>query len=105
VRFFGALRFGLDQLDRVHELMMAEDAVIVVASEALGPDIARQLVSRGWPIPNTKPPEEVLEIVCPRSGVVMDAYGSFDDPEVAVAVIGTKDLIQNLDKRINSLGY
>jgi hypothetical protein len=96
LRFFGAMHFGLDQLECVHEILMAEQAAIAMVSQAQSATLIPPLIQQGWAVCNTAPPEEILETVCPKSGVVVGVYGEFDDPDVSVGAIGKKEVVERI---------
>src|SRR6266850_2636596 len=95
LRFFGAVRFEPNQLEPVRRIMMSEQAAITFISETQAMRTLPLLVQKGWPARNTKPPEEIVEVVCTQSGLVIDAYGEFDDADIAVAAIGKMELLHN----------
>jgi hypothetical protein len=93
LRAFGAVRFGLNQLEAIHSVMQAAQAAIIFVPKAQSTDNVSSVVRHGWAMSNTKPPEEILEAVCAQSGLVVDVYGEFDDREVSVAAVGKRDVI------------
>lgn len=97
IRIFGAVRCELDQLQAIHAVMRAAQAALVVIPKTQAKEVVKLLVKRGWTMTNSKPPEEVLESVCAQSGLVVEVYGDFDDPEVSVSAIGRKEVFRNLD--------
>lgn len=97
IRVFDAVRCGLDQLKAIHAVTIAAQTALVVIPKNQAKEAVKLLVQKGWAMTNSKPPEEVLEFVCAQSGLVLEVYGDFDDPEVSVAAIGRKERLRNLD--------
>lgn len=93
IRFFGAVGFKLEQIERVSDLMVSESALVVAAEEPSGQKLAQELALKGWSVPHAMPPEEVLELVCARNGVAVSVYGEFDDREVVAAIFGKEELV------------
>lgn len=96
VRFFGAVRLHTDQSASINAVMMAAQAAVVFLPNADGAEIMMSLLEKKWSATNVKPPREILETICGHSGIVVDVYGSFDDPEVLVAGIGRKEVLDDL---------
>lgn len=102
LRYFGAARFDHTHIDSVHDIMKRRYAAIIFMDRTQAKETVEEVLQRKWLHPPTSPPEEVLEIASPRGGLVVAGYGAFDDPEVAVAAIGKKELLQPLiDKEMN----
>lgn len=100
LRVFGAVRFDASQIQAVHAVMRETQAAVAFIPGEQSDSMVTSIVRHGWLMKNTKPPEEILENVCVHlSGLVLDVYGDFDDPEASVAVIGKKDVILDLDLR------
>lgn len=99
IRFFSAVRFSPEQVEEVASILASESATIVVfgASHGRNRNRLEELVLRGWASTNTKPPEEVLELICSEGGLVLDIFGEFDDVEIAAAVMGKEELIADLN--------
>lgn len=97
IRFFGGVKFAPQEVDRVCGILTAEGGAIVALDGAHGRNFLKELVGRGWAQKNTKPPEEILESVCPAGGLVIDLFGEFDDSEIAAAVMGKEELVARLD--------
>lgn len=97
MRIFSALRFELSQVKAVHAIMLTTQAAIVFAEESAAITKVPVLVQRGWAMRNTKPPEEIVEVICEQSGLVVDAYGEFDDRDVSVAAIGRREVLAHLN--------
>lgn len=95
LRYFAATRFGETHLDIIHELMGLPSAIIFMDG-AEAKETVQEVVQKGWRTFPTTPPEEALEIVSARSGLVVAAYGGFDDPDVAIAAIGKRETLQPL---------
>ena len=96
LRAFGAVAFQLDQLEVVHSVMLETQAVISYTCPSETFDNIALLVTNGWDSLNSKPPREIVEGICGKSGFVIDVHGEFDDRDVAVAVIGPKRQISAL---------
>jgi hypothetical protein len=97
LRIFSGVRFELSQIVAIHAVMRVTQAAIVFLGEHEAATVVVTMAQRGWPIKNTKPPEEIVEFACSRSGIVIEAYGEFDDQNVAVAAIGEKKLIETIE--------
>jgi len=100
LKFFGAVRFNLAELDRVYEVIVGEHVSHVVAIQESSDDLLPSILAQGWTRPTLRgnPSQVILNTLCPRAGVVLGVYGEFDDPEVAVAVIGMRDVICRLNQ-------
>lgn len=96
MRVFGAVRFALSQLKAVYCIMLMTQSAIAFARTSATVTKVPQLTDQGWAAPNTKPPEEIVEVICDRSGLVIDTYGEFDDRTVSVAAIGQKEVLIGL---------
>jgi hypothetical protein len=97
MRAFSAVRFELSQFKAIHSIMLMTQAAITFTTKPAVLTKVAELTERGWPSTNTKPPEEILELVCDQSGLVIDAYGDFDDHDAAVAAIGRKEVLGALE--------
>ena len=97
VRAFGAVRFELSQLKAIHSIMLMTQAAITFTTVSAVLTKVPLLTTRGWPLTNTKPPEEIVELVCDQSGIVIDAYGAFDDRDATVAAFGRKEVLDGLE--------
>lgn len=96
MRTFGALRFELNQLQAVHSTMLVTQAAIAFTPESEGRAKVQLLTEQGWAMRNTKPPEEIVELICDDSGIVIDVYGEFDDCDASVAAFGRKKILIDL---------
>lgn len=96
LRFFGAVRLGFDQSENVDAVMRAAQAAVAFLPKVDGAGIVTSLLEKKWRPTNVKPPKEILETICGHSGVVVDTYGEFDDPEVLVAGFGKKEVLADL---------
>ncbi len=96
MRAFGAVRFEFDQIKAVHSIIQLTQAAIIFTSESSALAKVPTLVARGWATTNTKPPEEIVEIICDQWGITIDAYGEFDDRDACVAAIGRRDVVESL---------
>ena len=97
IRGFGAATFELNQLEAIHSIMLTTQAAIAFTTSSAVLTKMPLLITRGWPLKNTKPPEEIVELICDQSGIVIDAYGAFDDREAIVAAIGRKEVLSGLE--------
>jgi hypothetical protein len=98
LRALSALKFDLSQLESIHSVMLRTQGAIFFGAESDSLTKVSRLIKEGWPVANTKPPEEIAAVICDNSGLVIDLYGEFDDLEVAVAAIGKERVIANLEE-------
>jgi hypothetical protein len=96
LRFFGAAHFDLGHLDWAHRIMIAEVAAIVITQQRDNAEVIKELVHEGWSLQNTKPPTELLNACRRHPVIIVDVYGEFDDPDVAVSAMGTHDVVKCL---------
>ena len=95
LRGFGAICFDVTLSDRVHSFMLASQAALIFLPKEQD-HIIPMLVHKGWPMKNTKPPEEILELVSNDGGIIIDVFGEFDDRAVSVAAIAKRRCLNNL---------
>jgi len=97
IRFFGAIHCDIGQLKAIHAVMRATQSTLVLFPPThTDKGFVQRLTQHGWEMANSKPPEEILVAVSAQLGLVVEVYGSFDDPDVSVAAIGKKDVLHNL---------
>lgn len=87
IRYFSAVRFPLEEIDKVIDLVRDHRQSFIVSLDPGQGEAVRRVLDAGW----TKacgPAENALEEITAAGGIVLNVYGEFDDPEVAVAAIG-----------------
>jgi hypothetical protein len=95
-RAFCASRFELSQVESIHSIMQQTQATIVFTTTSAALNKVPLLTKQGWAATRAKPPEEVVELVCDESGLVIDVFGEFDDREATVAAIGRREVLRDL---------
>lgn len=96
IRFFGAVRFTIDQVEAVHSVMVRTQAAIVFADGSNATSNVPALLKTGWKLTDMSPPEEILGTIVQSLGLVVDVYGDFDDPTVAVAAFGDAHVLRSV---------
>lgn len=96
LRCFGVAKIDYTHLDGAHDISKGRPNAIIFMDGAQAKEAVEEVLRRGWRDSPTAPPEEVLEIICPRGGLVVAGYGGFDDPEVLVAAVGQREVLQPL---------
>jgi hypothetical protein len=97
IRVFGAVRCNWNQPEAINSILSTAQSALVILPRKQAENTLKTLVQHGWPVMNSKPPEEIVEAVCTQSGLVMEVYGEFDDPEVCVAAIGKEKVLNKLE--------
>jgi len=96
LRFFGAVRCASDRMGDIYRIMASTQASVIAIPRTQAEEVVTALVQNGWAEKiscRPKPPKALLDAVCGQSGLVLEIYGNFDDPEVSVAAIGTKEVL------------
>ena len=96
LRFFGAVRCASDRMGDIYRIMSSTHASVIAIPGSRAEEVVTALVQNGWEERiscRPKPPKALLDAVCGQSGLVLEIYGNFDDPEVSVAAIGTKEVL------------
>ncbi len=93
-RFYGAIRIGADGLSDSYKIIRQErGSCVIITNEPRSTLIS--LLKKGWRVPSTNPPEEILDFVSNGKSIAFGIYGEFDDNELAVAAIGNERLIRH----------
>jgi hypothetical protein len=96
VRFFGARMFGLDELGSVDLVLRSETGAIVGGNpEKLHPAVSL-LANDGWEISSVPVANDIVNLICESGGVVFSVFGEFDDREVGIALIGSRQSLGRL---------
>lgn len=96
MRVFGAVRYGPNQLDAIHSVMLAAQAVVVAVPGDASRQIVDKVVREGWPLTRSVVPVEIVDTVCSRSGLVIGVCGSFDDSDVCTYAVCAAHELGNL---------
>jgi len=95
VRFVGAMQWDTSDMEAVNACMMTERAVIILAKGTIARTIVTQAITNYWVV-EEREPFGVLSLAVHEPIVLLEAYGEFDDREVAVAAIGRKEFLRTL---------
>ena len=95
VRFFGAIEFKLEQLEAVSAVLKTESAVVVAGDPSQIALVIGQLSTNGWKIAPDSVSVDVINALCPSGGLVLAAFGEFDDNDVALAIMGRHELLRS----------
>jgi hypothetical protein len=96
LRSAGGIKVDVSELPAVNAAMMSENAVVILAPRERSQDIAHRLVKTPGVLKGHRPPFGLLDATACDPVAVLAVYGEFDDPEVAVAVIGLSENLKML---------
>lgn len=95
VRFVGATRWDISEIETVNAAMMAERAVVILAKRSQAGDTIASILNNAWDA-EEREPFRVIDTAAQEPIVVVNVYGEFDDREVAVAAIGRVEVLEEL---------
>src|SRR5262249_44271743 len=95
LRYFGAVNFSPDQLEKVHTYMKGRDAFIVVLAP-FERSYLENLLEKGWQEGEPLPPPAILKTLQEHKCVLIHIAGEFDDYDVIVSALGSKEIVFSL---------
>lgn len=97
LRYFSGLKFNHEDTGLIYDIMQNTQSSIIVINEYLPLAKMTEFLQSGWGLSNSTPPFEILRFIKMLNYVAINYYGSFDDPEIAVAAIGTKSALNHIN--------
>ncbi len=96
LRFVGAVPVGLSELPAVSAAMMIENAALILIDQGQSRSVVSGVLADPCALTGDRPPFGLLDMVASNSAAVVAVYGEFDDPEIAVAVMGGRETLESL---------
>lgn len=97
IRAFGAILLeNIHNIDIICNIYNLSQTCIISVDREISEYVTDNLLENGWNYPNSNPPNEIIRNIISKNGLIVSAYGEFDDIDVAVAIIGKPDMLKKI---------